>query len=240
MSRESENLSDEQFRSTQAAVQATTEWMANEASDSDLMVSNSSSRLITDPGNSNFRVNFDGKTTRFRPNTEVEVIKGRIASCREAYENAGIVTNAIDLMVDFALEGITVVHESKPVQRFYEKWMKKVKLGEVIEQILKSYFVDSNVPILSFRGRISAPEVRRFRLSVGSQTKAQRLFVDPDITKRRIIPYKFAILDILRLHMEGADLIGNMRFEYDLEADDKKRITDPSAQQSDDLQKIRD
>jgi hypothetical protein len=241
MTDKKQNVSTEQFKAARAAVEATSEWLETKASNDDLMVSNSTMRLINDSGSPISRVNFDGKTTRFRPNTEVEIIKGRIASCREAYENAGIVTNAIDLMVDFALEGLIIVHENKTIQRFYVNWMRNVKMPVIIEQALKSFFIDSNVPILSFRGRITNSEVRKMRLATGrSPAHAQNLFVNSDPVRRRVIPNKYAILDVLRLHQEGADLLGNIRYEYDLEPEDKKRLKDPSTQNSSDLRKIRE
>lgn len=220
--------------------EAGNKWLA-ETDPNNILIMKSESRhihdsIITDP-----RVDFSGKTTRWKLNTESEIIKARIASCREAYENAGIIANSIDLMVDFGIEGVSIVHENPSVQRFYMQWAKKVKLVEVLEQVMKSYFLDSNVPILSFRGRIQNTEVRRFRQAVASsKAQSQNLFVDIDPTRRRIIPYKYAVLDILRLYVEGADLLGNLAYEYDLEPEDKKRLKDPSEQKSVIMQRLRD
>lgn len=240
MAKESQNLSEEQFKSVAAAVEKTSEWLKG-ANESDLIIGQSTSaRNIGDEGSLTTRVNFDGTTTRHKQNTEVEVVKTKIASCREAYENAGIVTNAIDLMVDFALEGISLIHENKAIQRFYNKWAMRVNLPQILEQIIKSYFIDSNVPVLSFRGRITASEVRKFRSSVSSnRATAQKFFIDPNATRKRVIPYKYAVLDVLRLHVEGADLLGNLMYEYDLEPEDKRRIKDPSTRTATDIEKLK-
>ena len=66
------------------------------------------------------RVSFDGSTERFGNNNHSwqEEVKNRIASCREAYENDGIIGNIIDIMVDFSLEKITVHHKSPAIQNF--------------------------------------------------------------------------------------------------------------------------
>lgn len=239
MENESEDTLDKQLNDINPLMKAASKCI-EDASSSDLLVQRStSSRLIGEAGSPGSRVNFDGKTTRFKSNTEVQLIKDRIASCREAYENSGIITNAIDLMVDFALEGIIIVHENKQIERFYQRWMKKVKIPQVIEEIMKSYFVDSNVPVLTFRGKISSSEVNRFKKAVGS-TSSSKLFLDSSPVKRRVIPYKYSVLDVLRLHVEGADLVGSLTYEYELEPDDKRRIKNPEAKFAEDLAKIKE
>ncbi len=178
------------------------------------------------------RVDFTGSSTRFDALDEEELMKQRVAACREAYQNSGIVANAIDLMVDFALEGIIINHENRAIQRFMWSWAKRVKLGEVANEILKSYFLDSNTPILTFRGRMTAGEMRQFKsqsILKGHMTKASaaKLFVKDDITKKRVIPYKYAVLDVLKLHIDGGDLFGFPIFEYDLGIDEARVLADP-------------
>ncbi len=220
---------------------ATNEFLAN-ASTSDLLIVKSESAHTHRSPHHFGPVNFDGSTSRFRSATESEVIKQRIGACREAYENAGLIANSVDLMVDFSVESMQIVHENKAIQRFYWQWARQINLPVVVEQMIKSYFVDSNVPVLAFRGRISPGEVRKFRKTTARRegsSSAIKFFTEPDVTRRRIIPYKYAILDVLRLHIEGADLLGNLVFEYDLDIEDKKRLSDPSEQKSDLMLKLR-
>lgn len=202
------------------------------------------SRNVTDfSTTSQPRVNYTGATTRNRGVNDQEQTKMRIAACREAYENAGIIANAIDLMVDFSLEGLSLVHENKTAQTFMWNWAKDVKLGEIASYILKSYFVDGNVPVLTFRGRITSGEVRRLRKAIAgnmTQTEAAKFFTPTDLQKRRIIPYKYAVLDALKFHMEGADLLGNEAYEYELSLEDKRRLSDPGEQTSDALRQLRE
>lgn len=248
-------MNPEQYDKAYEAAKASFDYLGEGGADmSDLLVGSPAyegepperakgSRNVTDfSTTSQPRPNFSGATTRNRGVNEQEQTKMRIAACREAYENAGIIANAVDLMADFSLEGLSIVHENKSVQRFMWNWANNVKLGEIAEQILKSYFVDGNVPILTFRGRITSGEVRRFRQAVAgrmSKAEAQKFFTPTDIKNRRILPYKYAVLDVLKLHMEGADLLGNEAFEYELSLEDKRRLKDPGEQASEALVRLR-
>lgn len=44
----------------------------------------------------------------------------------QAYDKVGIVRNVIDLMGDFASQGLTLVHPNKSIERFYRKWFENV------------------------------------------------------------------------------------------------------------------
>ena len=63
----------------------------------------------------------------FRPG-ESQPQKSRdiIIACMNAYRKTGIIRNMIDLMADFASQGVRVVHPNPRVQRFYRAWFKKV------------------------------------------------------------------------------------------------------------------
>ena len=169
------------------------------------------------------RPNFDGTTERYVTQNNDE-IKDRIASCREAYENSGIIGNIIDLMADFALEGFDLEHESPAIKNFFLHWAQKVDLYTLAGNILKNIYRDSNVPILSYRGRIKDEEVNRFQKAVAGEDKANaNLFIqDTKPQASRIIPYRYSVLDVLRVWREGSELLGNVYYEYQLSANDTK------------------
>lgn len=54
----------------------------------------------------------------------------------KAYETNGIVYNILNIMTDFSVYGIDVVHEIPAVNRFFKKWWKHVNGYEVSERIL--------------------------------------------------------------------------------------------------------
>lgn len=207
------------------------QWMHSLNSNSEFIVSHSHyGREISGPGvNSN--IDFTGRSKFGVNQYDFNIIKQKISVCRSAYENAGIIANAIDLMVDFALEGITIVHENKSIQNFCIQWAKRVNLLSIIEQLLKAYFIDSNVPVLEFRGKISDDEVSRFKKAVAgslNSTEAARIFNTPEKKIKRIVPYKYAILDVLNLRAEGSNLFGTLNYEYQLYNEDNLSKIDDS------------
>lgn len=177
-----------------------------------------------DKSNSNFgrsKVKFDGKSER--SGVSEKEIKDRIASCREAYENVGIIGNIIDLMTDFGIEGIEIYHESKSIEKFFKQWANKVKLREVSEQILKSIYRDGNVPILSFTGKIQNSEIEKFKRSFGSKS-INTLFDDNSNVSSKIIPYKFKVLDAMNLHRTGNSILGNQSWAYQYDTNECKGL----------------
>ena len=163
-------------------------------------------------------VRFDGSTEKNGGATGQEV-KTRIASCREAYENVGLIGNIIDLMVDFACEGIDIYHRSAPVQKFFRQWANKVNIAQLSEQILKSIYRDGNVPVLSYWGEISDKEVKSFKKSVG-KTNSNLFSVEEDLEGSKIIPYKFQVLDVLNVDRTGSEMLGTAGWDYQFDATD--------------------
>lgn len=179
------------------------------------------------------KVKFDGTHERHVSGSNHEMMD-RIASCREAYENVGIIGNIVDLMVDFALEGLTIEHASKPIRNFFIHWANKVKLYSLAEEILKGIYRDGNVPILSFRGAIENEEVIQFKKAI-----AQNLFVDT-FTETKIIPYKYLVLDVLRLWKIGSELLGNVKYEYQIGARDLGIIKGNNQEDAKFVKKLKD
>ena len=43
----------------------------------------------------------------------------------QAYDKVGIIRNVIDLMSDFASQGLAIVHPNKTIEKFYRKWWQE-------------------------------------------------------------------------------------------------------------------
>jgi hypothetical protein len=237
MAKQDRPLSKEVYEQARASF----DWLGEKATASDLTVSydnKSGSKTVKKAKGYDYtevnRVRFDGQTEQNKSTYETQNIRDRIATCREAYSNVGIIANAIDLMVDFALEGMTIYHENKSIQRFYWQWANKVGLGSICEQVLKCYFRDSNVPILSFRGRISKGEAERFKKTFASRydTEAVTRFFTEDKPKKKIIPYAYQVLDVLSLDKIGSDFFNSAIYEYRISDEDWKTLKKKSVELS--------
>src|SRR3954471_14076870 len=53
-----------------------------------------------------------------------------IRACRAMYLRTNVVRNVIDMMTDFACEGLKIVHPDKSVEAFFKVWAAKVKLAD--------------------------------------------------------------------------------------------------------------
>ena len=73
--------------------------------------------------------------------------------CQEAYNKIGIIKNVIDLMSDFGSKGIRIRHSDKKIDKFCQKWSKKVKVPERTERFLSSLYKSGSVVIYEKRGR---------------------------------------------------------------------------------------
>ena len=66
--------------------------------------------------------------------------KEAIRMCMAAYDRVGIVRNVIDLMGDFACQGITLVHPNKRIEQFYRKWFERCGGKERSERFLNLFY----------------------------------------------------------------------------------------------------
>jgi len=172
------------------------------------------------------RIRFDGASEKIGGVSDTEM-KDRIAAVREAYDNVGVIGNIIDLMVDFALEDFTIVHQSKAIQNFYVNWARHIGLYWISEQILKGIYRDSNVPVLAIRGIIKQEEADKLKKSISKSSSAFINTKDNDASSRKI-PVAYKILDVLRLDKEGSDLFGSERFYYNMTEEDIQALKNPT------------
>lgn len=54
--------------------------------------------------------------------------------CTQVYERIGIIKSVVDLMSEFASEGIEIVHPDAGPQKFYKEWSKRVNLPDRAER----------------------------------------------------------------------------------------------------------
>ena len=142
--------------------------------------------------------------------------KDIISFARFAYRRIGLIHNAIDLMGDFACQGIRLVHPNKSVQRFYNDWFKQVEGKRVSERIAHLLIREANVPIRFYTAKINKKKRQEMIRAFGSD-------MDAVVIKRRFakneIPWKYVFLDPLVLEPISesfANLSGNQSFKVKL------------------------
>ena len=77
----------------------------------------------------------------FRPDEAVsKQTKEIIRQADKIYNRVGLVKNVIDLMGDFAVNGIRLSHKNKRIERFYKKWFKKINGKDRSERFLNNLY----------------------------------------------------------------------------------------------------
>lgn len=129
----------------------------------------------------------------FRPNEIVPSQQKKIMkSSMEAYDRVGIVRNVIDLMGDFACQGITLVHENKTIERFYRHWFKQVQGVERSERFCNYLFRHGNPIIRRHTAKINSKKEKELKAVAAADIVPEEI----SITKREI-PWRYEFLNPL-------------------------------------------
>jgi len=83
-----------------------------------------------------------------------------IQLCQGIYKKNGFIRNVIDLMADFASEGLDLRHPVKSQERLFNQWAKKVNLSGRAHDFIKLMLRDANVIIRRKMAIISKPIVK--------------------------------------------------------------------------------
>ena len=133
----------------------------------------------------------------FRPEEALfKDAKRSIQACMNAYRHVGIIHNVIDLMGDFASQGIIICHEDKKIQRFYRKWWKTVKGDEVSERFLNILYRIGNVVVKREYARVG-------RRNQKEMTKGEDSLIEKIRVRKLRVPYKFTFLNPLSFDVKG-------------------------------------
>ena len=144
------------------------------------------------------------RTAEGIPQKQKDIIK----SCMNAYDRVGIIKNVIDLMGDFASQGVELIHPNKKIERFYRKWFKKIRGKERSERFLNTLYRCGNVVVRRRTARISSKFQQE--LSRAADLKPEGVSVI-----RREVPWVYDFLNPLSVDVIGKELAlfaGNPRF----------------------------
>lgn len=182
-----------------------------------------------------------GANARYSRSTHTARIK--MALCVEAYKGFGIVKNVIDLMCNFASEGLSVIHPSPAVQRFYQRWFEAVDMEGRTKHGLRSYYKTGNVFIYTTMGEIDDFTYKKMKSTRGARAYASR---DSDLidtndpneksrkTKvrrenkkpadKRKIPWRYTFLNPFQMDLVGSKFFGESRWVFCLDEETRQEI----------------
>lgn len=131
----------------------------------------------------------------YRPEEAVATTqKSIIRQCMEAYRHVGLLRNIIDLMGDFASQGITLVHPNPNIQKFYRDWFSKVDGPERSERFLNMLYRSGNVIIKRSEAKITRKVKNDLKVYAREETtKPEQRFE----IKKNVIPWRYVFLSPL-------------------------------------------
>ncbi|UCG02437.1 MAG: hypothetical protein JSW11_00295 [Candidatus Heimdallarchaeota archaeon] len=133
------------------------------------------------------------------PQKHVDIILG----CQAVYRKVGMVRNIIDLMTDFAAEGLELQHPIKTQERFYRKWAKKVDLSGRAHDYMKLLMRDANVIVRRKNAFLPKPVAKEMTkgvrlIGVVDETKVadppEKINIPSKRIDKRVIPWKYIFL----------------------------------------------
>lgn len=158
----------------------------------------------------------------WRPNERLPTkFEDIVGACRAAYKTNGTVRNVINLMVDFAVEDMRILHEDKTIETFYEVWANRVNLAEKVEEFARHLLLDGNVVAKRMTGKLSKPAQKEWEKIV-AKSDLPPIKKSKDNIEKREIPLNYYFLDVRTLkwiHTDIEHMAGRPRLA--LKASDK-------------------
>lgn len=107
------------------------------------------------------------------------------------YSSVSVVRNMIDLMSDFASEGIEVCHPVPHIDKFYKDWFRKVNGAERSERFLNGIYRHGMVVIRKFYGNLNKKQRKQLdQYVIAKNIELQKL----NISKYKL-PLKYEFLN---------------------------------------------
>lgn len=134
-----------------------------------------------------------------------------IALCQSVYKKVGMIRNVIDLMADFAGEGLKLNHPIKKQERFYRKWAEKVDLQCRAHDFMKLLLRDANVVIRRKMATVPSSVQKEMTkassiVDVPSKEKPDKFPKKPKKTDNRVIPFKYVFLSPVNIEKIGGEI----------------------------------
>jgi len=168
----------------------------------------------------------------FRPDEAVpQQIKAIGRKAEDIYYKVGLVRNVVDLMADFAVQGIMPTHRNKRIERFYRQWFKKVEGKDRSERFLNNLYRTAAVVLNRQTAKISVKVAEQLYKSMG----APDMYVDTidNIkTEKREIPWKYTFIDPLCVEVAGgviSSFVPEKKYQIILPAQLRKSINAPKS-----------
>ena len=169
----------------------------------------------------------------FRPDEAIpRELKEIIRKAEDIYQRVGLVKNVIDLMGDFAAQGVRIVHKNKRIEKFYRQWFKRVCGRERSERFLNNLYKTGNIVINRQFGKLSVKVADKLYQGVASPD-LQVQDLDTIKVEKRELPWKYTFIDPVLVNVSAGSLasfVMDKRYELTLPAGLRRIINSPKTE----------
>jgi hypothetical protein len=174
----------------------------------------------------------------FRPDEAVPTqTKAILKKAEDIYQRVGLVKNVIDLMGDFAVHGVKLVHTNKRIEKFYRHWFKKINGKDRSERFLNNLYKTGNIVINRQTAKLSIKITDRLYQSIAAPD-LQVNELDTIKVEKREIPWKYTFIDPVVVEIAAGALssfVQDKQYELVLPAYLRKLINSPKTQAEKDI-----
>ena len=111
------------------------------------------------------------------------------------YQRVGLVKNVIDLMGDFASQGVTVSHPNKRIERFFRNWFRKVNGKDRSERFLNNLYRTGNVVMTRRTAKLSNKSIKDMYKAQAADFSDREIRNELTTLGTREIPWKYTFID---------------------------------------------
>lgn len=150
----------------------------------------------------------------FRPGEAVPYRQKKIiGACMAAYDRVGIIRNVIDLMSDFASQGLVLVHPNKQIEKFYRKWFSQVQGYDRSERFLNYLYRCGNVVVQRRTAKLNRKKEADLRRAAGAD-----VVIDDLKVPRREIPWMYDFVNPVAVDVSdpGMLAVGKPQFHLNI------------------------
>lgn len=155
-----------------------------------------------------------------------------LRECDRAYRHFGLVRNIIDLMADFTVQGIDIVHPNSRIEQFHKEWFRRVRGRERSERFSNYLYRLANVVVSRRTARITVADEKLLRRGM---TAADLKLEDTEPARpgRREIPMSYTFLHPLSVDVVGQDMApflgsNSYRFFLNVPVELARKLTHPA------------
>lgn len=110
----------------------------------------------------------------FRPNEAIpnnrtqNDLQDIMLACNDVYKKVGVVRSVIDMMSEFAVDGLDICHEDEGQNKFWQAWAKKIKLRKTAERFSSWFLKAGNVVVRREYAVLEGNDIRELKRTIAA------------------------------------------------------------------------